>query len=82
MFRYEVDAFVPSAGCSKQDSGWDAKRCGEFESFLNGYAKMGFRLHSCEYRKVEGAGGCIPASSTWLVCIFERAVSDKRKTET
>ncbi len=45
MFEYLVDAFVPSPpGCGKQDMGWDAKQCSEFQAFLNARASQGWQL--------------------------------------
>jgi Domain of unknown function (DUF4177) len=75
MFEYHVDAFAPPApGCLQTDPGWDASRCGHFKEFLNGYAKQGWKLHSCEYRGVTSTRGCGNTSGAWLVCVFERSL--------
>ncbi|MFZ5444162.1 MAG: hypothetical protein ACOZQL_29465 [Myxococcota bacterium] len=76
MFEYLVDAFVPSApGCGKPDMGWDARKCAEFQSFLNARAAQGWRLRFQEYREVKVQGCLSMGSGAWLVCTFERAAS-------
>ena len=69
MFEYLVDAFVPSApGCGKPDMGWDAKKCGEFQSFLNARATQGWQLKFQEYREVKVQGdvyGNTRTQSAW-----------------
>jgi hypothetical protein len=71
MHKYHVDTFVPpAAGCGKTDMGWDQTRCKQFSEFLNGYARQGWRLQSCEYRSVV-VKGCAASKAITLVCIFE-----------
>jgi hypothetical protein len=71
--RYMVKAFVPAiSGCGGKDSGWDEKRCKQFEDFLNTHAVGGWRLHSSEYRQVV-VKGCGGGSGAWLVCTFEKS---------
>lgn len=70
--EYKVRAFVPTVkGCGSPDLGWDSTRCEDFQRFLNAESSDGWRLHSCEYRRVV-AKGCRGGAGQWLVCIFER----------
>lgn len=67
-----VKAFLPKiSGLAAVDNGWDEKRCGQFQEFLNTYAADGWRLHSSEYRLVSNKG-CSKEKASWLVCIFEK----------
>lgn len=76
MFEYHVDAFTPPApGCSGSDKGWDPARCSHYAAFLNGYAQKGWRLHSSEYRGFSSGIGCLKQSGAWLVCVFERTIT-------
>lgn len=71
--QYMVKAFIPKvSGCGAQDTGWDEKRCGQFQEFLNTHAVNGWRLHSSEYREVT-VKGCFNNKGAWLVCIFEKS---------
>ena len=71
--EYKVVAFVPKvAGCGTQDTGWDEKRCEQFQSFLNLHAVNGWELHLSDYREVTVAG-CGGGKGAWLVCMFEKA---------
>lgn len=71
-YEYKVDAFIPSvSGCGAKDNGWDSERCTQYQTFLNKYAKDGWRLNSSEFREV-AAAGCGGGKGAWLVCVFER----------
>lgn len=71
--QYKVLSFVPKvSGCGAKDTGWDQKRCEQFQSFLNSHAQDGWKLHSSEYRQVT-VKGCGGGQGAWLVCIFEKA---------
>jgi hypothetical protein len=71
-FEYKVEVFVPAiSGCGGKDAGWDTKRCGQYQTFLNSKTAGGWRLHSSEYRTVTTAG-CAGGNGAWLVCVFER----------
>lgn len=71
-FDYKVAVFVPTVnGCNAQDTGWDQKRIGQYQAFLNQHAAGGWKLSSSDYRQVT-ATGCGGATGSWLVCVFER----------
>ena len=70
--EYKVKFFIPKvSGCGSQDSGWDAKRCEQYEQFLNQHAADGWRFHSSEFRD-QSSVGCAGGKGLVLVCVFER----------
>ena len=70
---YKVDTFVPKvSGCGAQDTGWDDKRCHQYQEFLNNYSSQGWKLHSIDFREVTMTG-CNSNKGSWLVCVFEKS---------
>ncbi len=74
MYRYKVRAYKQEIkGCGASVTGWDSKRCEDFEEFLNSFANQGWEFYQSEYRAVK-TQGCGGQDGLQLICVFRKEV--------